>query len=153
MPLAATICSDDIYESFNSSEPIKTFWHGHSYTGNPLGCAAGIASWKLLNENEQVFKNMEQIHLKNFEHLKDHSGLKNLRVKGTIAAMDISGSGETGWEEGYLNPISKKLRVEALDKGYLLRPLGNVLYLMPPYCVTEEELDGIYDAILDLVSI
>lgn len=151
MPLAATVCSDDIYNSFNSSEPLKTFWHGHSYTGNPLGCAAGIASWKLLIENESVFRNMEQIHLKNFRRLKDHPRLRNLRVKGTIAAMDIIEAGEVGWEEGYLNPISQEIRKKALDLGYLLRPLGNVLYLMPPYCVTESELDGVYDAILELI--
>mgnify|MGYP003641449611 CR=1 FL=1 len=151
MPLSATICSDNIYESFNSSEPIKTFWHGHSYTGNPLGCAAGLASWKLLIENESVFKNMESIHLKNFERLKSHPRISNLRVKGTVAAMDIVDGGETGWEEGYLNPISKVLRTQALDLGYLLRPLGNVLYLMPPYCVTENEIDGIYNAILELM--
>lgn len=151
MPLAATICSDNIYNSFNSSEAIKTFWHGHSYTGNPLGCAAGIASWKLLEENESVFKNMEQIHLKNFERIKAHPRISRLRVKGTIAALDIVDGGEVGWEEGYLNPISKSLRKEALDLGYLLRPLGNVLYLMPPYCVSEDEIDGIYDAILELI--
>ncbi len=151
MPLSATVCSDDIYESFNSSEPIKTFWHGHSYTGNPLGCAAGIASWKLLQENEKVFKNMEQIHLKNFGLLKDHPRITHLRVKGTVAALDIVDGGEVGWEEGYLNPISVDLRKRALDLGYLIRPLGNVLYLMPPYCVSEEELDGIYEAILELV--
>jgi len=151
MPLSATVCSDDIYDSFNSSDPIKTFWHGHSYTGNPLGCAAGIASWKLLQENEEVFKNMEQIHLKNFELLKGHPRITHLRVKGTVAALDIVDGGEVGWEEGYLNPISVDLRKRALDLGYLIRPLGNVLYLMPPYCVSEEEIDGIYEAILELV--
>ncbi len=151
MPLAATVCSDDIYNSFNSSEPIKTFWHGHSYTGNPLGCAAGIASWKLLEENESVFKNMEQVHLNNFERIKTHPRVSRLRVKGTVSAFDIVDGGEVGWEEGYLNPVSKELRKRALDLGYLLRPLGNVLYLMPPYCVSEEELNGIYDAILELV--
>lgn len=151
MPLSATVCSDNIYESFNSSEAIKTFWHGHSYTGNPLGCAAGIASWKLLEEKESMFKGMEKTHLKNFEKFKAHPRISRLRVKGTVAALDIEDAGETGWEEGYLNPISKELRIKALDLGYLLRPLGNVLYLMPPYCVIEEEINGIYDAILELV--
>lgn len=147
MPLSATVCSDDIYESFNSSDPIKTFWHGHSYTGNPLGCAAGIASWKLLEENESVFKNMEQIHLKNFERLEGNPSLKNLRVKGTIAAMDIIN--EEG--DGYLNTVAQDIKKKSLDLGYLLRPMGNVLYLMPPYCVSEEEINGMYDAIIELV--
>ena len=147
MPLAATICSDDIYEVFNSSDPIKTFWHGHSYTGNPLGCAAGIASWKLLVENDSVFENMEQIHLKNFERLKELPNLKHFRVKGTVAAMDIVNDQEAG----YFNTIAQDIKKNSLDLGYLIRPLGNVLYLMPPYCVSEEELDGIYDAIIELV--
>lgn len=147
MPLSATVCSDDIYESFNSDEPIKTFWHGHSYTGNPLGCAAGVASWKLLVENDQSFLNMEDIHLENFERLKDIPHLKNFRVKGTIAAMDIIN--EDG--EGYLNPIAQEIKKASLDLGYLIRPLGNVVYLMPPYCVTKDELNGIYDAIIELV--
>lgn len=147
MPLSATVCSDDIYESFNSDEPIKTFWHGHSYTGNPLGCAAGVASWKLLIENDQSFMEMEETHLKNFERLKDIPHLKNFRVKGTIAAMDIIN--EDG--EGYLNPIAQEIKKASLDLGYLIRPLGNVVYLMPPYCVTTDELNGIYDAIIELV--
>lgn len=147
MPLSATVCSDDIYESFNSDEPIKTFWHGHSYTGNPLGCAAGVASWKLLVENDQSFMEMEEAHLENFERLKDIPHLKNFRVKGTIAAMDIIN--EDG--EGYLNPIAQEIKKASLDLGYLIRPLGNVVYLMPPYCVTNDELNGIYDAIIELV--
>lgn len=147
MPLSATVCSDDIYESFNSDEPIKTFWHGHSYTGNPLGCAAGVASWKLLLENDQSFMEMEEAHLENFERLKDIPHLKNFRVKGTIAAMDIIN--EDG--EGYLNPIAQEIKKASLDLGYLIRPLGNVVYLMPPYCVTNDELNGIYDAIIELV--
>ena len=147
MPLSATVCSDDIYESFNSSEAIKTFWHGHSYTGNPLGCAAGVASWKLLFENEPVFSGMEEIHLKNLERLKDHPKPEHLRVKGTIAAMDIINDKETG----YLNPLAQEIKKKSLEAGYLLRPLGNVLYLMPPYCVTEEEINGVYNAIIELI--
>ncbi len=156
MPLGATICSDDIYESFNSSDPNKTLWHGHSYTGNPLGCAAGIASWKLLEEYEEVFTSMELIHQKNLEKLGDHPRLERLRTKGTIAAFDVINGKETGYlntitQDINLNPEAKHINQRFLEKGYLIRPLGNVIYLMPPYCVREEELDGIYDAILELV--
>ncbi|MFV1884885.1 MAG: adenosylmethionine--8-amino-7-oxononanoate transaminase [Balneola sp.] len=156
MPLGATVCSDDIYESFNSSDPNKTLWHGHSYTGNPLGCAAGIASWKLLEENQDVFIEMEESHKKNLEKLRAHPKLERFRTKGTIAAFDVI----NGKETGYLNTITQDINLNAeakhinqlfLEKGYLLRPLGNVIYLMPPYCITEEELDGVYDAILELV--
>jgi adenosylmethionine-8-amino-7-oxononanoate aminotransferase len=147
MPLSVTVSSDEIYESFNSSDPIKTFWHGHSYTGNPLGCAAGIASWKLLRENASVFKGMEAIHTKHLEKLADHPRLEKFRVKGTIAAMDIINEEEGG----YLNSVASRIKKECVDHGLLLRPLGNVLYLMPPYCVTEDELDMIYGKIGELV--
>jgi adenosylmethionine-8-amino-7-oxononanoate aminotransferase len=147
MPLSITVSSDEIFESFNSKDPIKTFWHGHSYTGNPLGCAAGIASWKLLKENAPVFKGMEAIHTKHLAKLADHPRLERLRVKGTIAAMDIINEEEGG----YLNSVAAKIKKECIDHGLLLRPLGNVLYLMPPYCVTEDELDMIYEKIEELV--
>ena len=65
-PLAATVCSDHIYNTFNTDDPLKTFWHAHSYTGNPIGCAAGLASWDLLVQNEERFKNIEPVHLKKY---------------------------------------------------------------------------------------
>lgn len=156
MPLGATVCSNDIYESFNSSDPNKTLWHGHSYTGNPLGCAAGIASWKLLEENREVFMTMERSHHRNLERLSGHLRLERFRAKGTIAAFDVINGKETGYlntitQDINLNSEAKHINQRFLEKGYLIRPLGNVIYLMPPYCVTEEELDGVYDAILELV--
>ncbi len=147
MPLSVTVCSDEIYESFNSLDPIKTFWHGHSYTANPLGCAAGIASWKLLKENEATFKGMEAWHLEQFAKLEGHPRLEKFRVKGTIAAFDLKNDEETG----YFNSVAKRIKEECVDKGLLLRPLGNVLYLMPPYCLTKPELEGIYEKIGELV--
>ena len=156
MPLGATICSDDIYESFNSSDPNKTLWHGHSYTGNPLGCAAGIASWKLLEENQDVFRNMESIHRRNLDKLTAHPRLEKFRTKGTIAAFDVVNGKETGYlntitQDINLNSEAKHINQSFLEKGYLIRPLGNVIYLMPPYCITEKELNGVYDAVLDLI--
>ncbi len=147
-PLGATVCSDDIYNTFNTDDPVKTFWHAHSYTGNPIGCAAGVASWDLLLENESRFRSMEQFHLKNIERLAGHPALKNFRLKGTIAAVDIINEEE----EGYLNSIAREIKRYSLDLGYLFRPLGNVFYLMPPYCVSEEEIDGMYEALLHLLE-
>jgi len=147
-PLSATVCSDDIYESFNTDDPVKTFWHAHSYTGNPIGCAAGVASWELLEKNDSQFKKMESVHLKNIENIKDHPKLKNFRVKGTIAAMEIINDEESG----YLNTIAQDIKKKSIDLGYLFRPLGNVFYLMPPYCVTEDEIDGMYKALIQLLD-
>lgn len=147
-PLAATVCSDDIYETFNTDDPLKTFWHAHSYTGNPIGCAAGNASWDLLTENEHSFKQIETIHLKNVERLKENPRLKNYRVKGTIFAVDIINEEK----DGYYNSIAADIKKECIDLGYLFRPLGNAFYLMPPYCVTEAEINGMYDALLTLID-
>ncbi|MEQ8525523.1 adenosylmethionine--8-amino-7-oxononanoate transaminase [Gracilimonas sp.] len=147
MPLAATVCSDDIFQTFNSSDPIKTFWHGHSYTANPLGCAAGVASMKVL-EREEAFRKFESIHLEEIDKLKSNPRLEHFRVTGTIAAMDI----KNDEEGGYLNSVANEIKKKCVDYGVLLRPLGNVLYLMPPYCTTEEELRKIYSTISELIE-
>ena len=148
LPLSVTVASDKIFEAFNSSDPIKTFWHGHSYTANPIGCAAGLASMRLMEENEPTFSEMEKWHQHELHKLRDHPRLKKHRVKGTIAAMEI----DTEGEDGYLNPVANRIKEECVDKGLLLRPLGNVLYLMPPYCTSREQLVEMYEGITELLE-
>lgn len=143
LPLSVTVCSEAIYHAFYSDDPTKTFYHGHSYTANPLSCAAAIASFELLQENEAALQRIETIHQQQLAQLKEHPYLKKLRWTGTIAAMDIVTSEQTG----YLNQISLEVRKRAIDRGLLLRPLGNVLYLMPPYCITDAELAFVYQEI------
>lgn len=148
LPLSVTVASDEIFEAFDSADPMKTFWHGHSYTANPLGCAAALASLDLMEKNEPVFTEMESWHKKYLADLSDHPRLKRQRVTGTIAAMDIINEEE----DGYLNPVADFIKKNCVDKGLLLRPLGNVLYLMPPYCTTKNELAEMYDGILELLD-
>ena len=163
LPLSVTVCKDEIYEQFYTSDPIKTFWHGHSYTANPLGCAAALASFELLEEYEPVFSSMEEWHDEHLADFVDHPGLKHFRTMGTIAAMDI----ETGGndvdvdpytsevlrdEDGYLNSIADEIKKRCVDHGILLRPLGNVLYLMPPYCTTRDQLATMYKKIGTLLD-
>lgn len=148
LPLSVTVCSDEVYEAFNSSDPVKTFWHGHSYTANPIGCAAALASLELMYEHESVFTEMGNWHRQHLRELTDHPKLKNHRVTGTIAAMDIV----TGGEEGYLSEIANYIKKNCVDQGLLLRPLGNVLYLMPPYCTTRDQLGEMYDGIVQLIE-
>ena len=143
LPLSVTVCSEAIYDAFYSDDPTKTFYHGHSYTANPLSCAAAIASFELLQENEASLHRIATIHQQQLAQLKGHPYLEKLRWTGTIAAMDIVTSEQTG----YLNQISLEVRKRAIDRGLLLRPLGNVLYLMPPYCITDEELAFVYQEI------
>lgn len=143
LPLSVTVCTEAIYNTFYSDDPLKTLYHGHSYTANPLGCAAGLASWELMLANEPLFQGMEALHRQHLATLSQHPKLKHPRVTGTVAALDIVTSEETS----YLNSVGPQVRQQAIELGLLLRPLGNVLYLMPPYCITEAELATIYQKI------
>ncbi len=141
LPLAVTVATEAIYESFYSDDPLKTLYHGHSYTANPLGCAAALASLQLLTANEPVFTQMETWHRQHLIGLAArYPQLTRLRVMGTIAAIDITNRDRPG----YLNQVGMEIRHHAIECGVLLRPLGNVLYLMPPYCITAAELEWVY---------
>lgn len=140
LPLSVTVCTEAIYEAFYSDDPTKTLYHGHSYTANPLGCAAALTSWQLMVENESAFMTMETQHQRHLQALQNHPKVQRLRATGTIAAMDVV----TSDQPGYLNQVGPQIRQQAIQQGLLLRPLGQVLYLMPPYCITEAELADVY---------
>ena len=146
LPLAVTVASERVYQAFVSREAAKTFWHGHSYTANPLGCAAALASLELLRENAEAFQGMEAHHRAFLARL-DPALTERPRVTGTIAAFDVRTRG-TG---GYFDDIGDEIKRRTVDKGLLLRPLGSTLYLMPPYCVTDEEREQMYAGVLGLV--
>jgi adenosylmethionine---8-amino-7-oxononanoate aminotransferase len=144
LPLAVTVATEEIYQSFYSEDPAKTFYHGHSYTANPLGCAAALASLELLTAHQPVYSQMEIWHRQHLTELADkYPQLTRLRVMGTIAAIDIVNHQQSG----YLNQVGMEIRHQAIEHGLLLRPLGNVLYIMPPYCITETELAWVYQQI------
>jgi adenosylmethionine-8-amino-7-oxononanoate aminotransferase len=148
LPLAVTVCAERIYQAFYNEDPMKTLYHGHSYTANPLGCAAALAALALSEENAAAFGRMETLHHHHLATLQDHLRLEKLRVTGTIAAMDLV----TPDAAGYLNQVGPVIRQRAIEQGLLLRPLGNVLYLMPPYCITDAELEQVYSGIREIVS-
>ncbi len=148
LPLSVTVCSEKIYDTFYSDDPIKTLYHGHSYTANPLGCAAALASLELMEENQPAFSSMEGKHLQYLEVLQENPKVEKLRVTGTIAAMNIVNNQESG----YLNKVGLEIRRKAVEKGLLLRPLGNVLYIMPPYCITDGELFQAYKIIDEILN-
>jgi len=140
LPLSVTVCNSRIYDAFNSSDPMHTLWHGHSYTANPLGCAAALASFDLLEQDENAFRKLEETHLHEVAKLAETVEIEHPRVTGTIAAFTLPVSGEGG----YLNQVSNQIKAVCTDYGLLLRPLGNEIYLMPPFCITEEELSDVY---------
>lgn len=145
LPLGATVTTRKIQASFGGKDPSKTFWHGHSYTANPLACAAAVASFELLKE--EAFRPFEAWHHELGEKVRKHPSIEKFRVMGTISAMDLVS--EKG---GYFDERGPLLRKKFLEAGVLLRPLGNVVYILPPYCMKKEELSWIYDVILDVID-
>lgn len=145
LPMGATSCSAEIYQAFHTDDPQHTFFHGHSYTANPIGCAAGLASLDLL-EQESCRDEIRRIgarHEKQIERFRNHPCVRDVRQTGTILAVEI----ETENETSYFNEIRSRLYRFFLAQGVLLRPLGNVVYVLPPYCVSNEQLDTTYQSI------
>jgi adenosylmethionine---8-amino-7-oxononanoate aminotransferase len=149
LPLGVTCCSSTIYETFISEDISKTFFHGHSYTANPLACAAANASLELLlSENcQEAIEEICLLHSLFADKIKDHNFIKNVRQTGTILAIEFN-TGTTS----YFNSIKDKAYNFYLKNGVLLRPLGNVIYLMPPYCITAKELNTVYNVILKSID-
>jgi adenosylmethionine-8-amino-7-oxononanoate aminotransferase len=146
LPMSATICGDAIYDSFKGADFGRAFAHGHSFTANPLGCAAALASLDLLETPETTARiaAIERAHREGLAALANHPGLIRPRVTGTIAAIDLLGADET-----YDSAFGQRLKAWFLDRGLLIRPIGNVLYLLPPYCIEHAELAGAYAAIAE----
>lgn len=150
MPMGITTCSEEIFDAFLSEDQYKTLFHGHSFTANPLACAAALASMELLLKTETL-NNINLISKKHFnflQQLKNHPKVENVRQTGTILAWEIKNDKQTS----YFNETGKALYNEFLKKGIIMRPLGNVMYLVPPYCITSQELDFIYNSILEVLD-
>lgn len=151
MALGVTACTHRIYEAFLQEDTLKTFFHGHSFTANPLACAAALASLDLL-EKESCLHSIERIGR---QHQQFGTSLaasfpastKNIRSLGTLFAFEI-----VQGKDEYLNTISREITQKALARGVYLRPLGNTVYLMPPYCITEEELNQVYGVIREILG-
>ena len=150
MAMGVTAATQNIFNAFVSDDKTKTFFHGHSFTANPIACAASLASLDLM-EKDECKKNIARIELmhKNFinklqkEKLKYQ--IKNVRQVGTIAAFEIDNG-----NDGYLNNISALITKKSLHNRIYLRPLGNTVYIMPPYCITNDELNLVYDFLLQM---
>lgn len=144
LPLAATVCRDPIYEAFLDTGFDKAFAHGHSFTANPLGCAAGLASLDLLMKEETRARiaAIEARHRKHMARLAHHPKVTRPRVTGTIAALNVKVA-----DSGYAAAIGPRLKAFFLENGLLLRPLGEVIYFLPPYCISDSQLDRSYDTL------
>ena len=148
LPFAATVCSARIYDAFLSDDAARTFFHGHSYTGNPLGCAVALESLRLF-EDEHTLARANAIGTRiasHLEPLRDLPHVKEVRGLGAIQVVELAQDG------GYLSDVGPRLREAAWQRGVLLRPLGNVLYAMPPLCLNDEEADLIGTTMRELVE-
>ncbi len=143
LPMGITLTKEKIYQSFIDESPRKTFWHGHSFTANPLGCAAANASLDLLEKEPLKYLSLEKKHFDHLLKFRKLPFIKKIRITGTIAAFDL----ELGNKVGYLNDIGKKIKSLSMEKGLFIRPLGNVVYLLPPICITDDQLDKSYQII------
>ncbi len=148
MALGVTACTQKIYDAFLYDDKLKTFFHGHSFTANPLACAAAVASLHLLQE-PSCLEAIEHISHRNrlfATTLQQVKGIRQIRCLGTIIAFEL----ESGKDE-YLNSLSHVVTTMALDAGVYLRPLGNTVYIMPPYCITDEEYEKVTTLILIII--
>ena len=145
LPLAATLCSREIFDAHLSSDRSRTFFHSSSYTANPIACAAALANLTVW-EDEPVLQRIEMLehmHRERLAPFRSDPRFINVRQMGTIAALDLDVS-----TSGYLSNVGPQLRAFFRERDLLIRPLGNVIYLMTPYCVTSDDLDRA-DAAID----
>jgi adenosylmethionine-8-amino-7-oxononanoate aminotransferase len=145
MALGLTTCTQYIYDAFLSDDRLKTLFHGHSFTANPIAVSAAMASLDLFLDPSTMenIKRIENSHRKFASKVKGHPKIKTIRQTGTILAMEW----QTGTDTSYFNSLRDILYSYFLDAGVILRPLGNIIYILPPYCITDTELDYVYSKI------
>ena len=149
IPLAATVFSEEIHKVFVDTNFNKTFLHGHSFSANPVACAAALSSLNLFNE-DKTFTKIEEISKIHNDCLKKISKLQNIskiRKLGTIAAFDFKNISDR-----YGSLESHEMRKKFLENGLLLRPLGNTVYFMPPYCIKKENLINSYEKLIEILQ-
>jgi len=149
LPMGVTICTEAIYRAFwlrdDAKGRMRTFLHGHSYTANPMACAAAVASLDLL-EQEATWDSIRRITARHEAFAQEAvrlNGVAAVRHKGVILAIEY----RTPQHTGYFNSLRDRLYDHFMQRGIVLRPLGNIIYILPPYCITDQELDTIYQAI------
>jgi adenosylmethionine-8-amino-7-oxononanoate aminotransferase len=146
LPMGVTLASERLYSGFIGQDPGLTLFHGHSFTANPLGCAAALASLDLLLAQPERHEGMEARHRPLLQALAQEPVVRRPRLLGTIAAFEVIPPCNPA-PEGYLNPIGRQLQRRLLVEGVFLRPLGQVVYLLPPLCISDAQLRQCYMAL------
>jgi adenosylmethionine-8-amino-7-oxononanoate aminotransferase len=151
LPLGATSISENIVQGFTTPDLNKAFLHGHSYTANPMACAAANASLRLLQtpECDGHIKRISNKHQDFVRQYFSHPKLRHIRSMGTILAVEFHTNADTS----YISEMRNSLYPFFLERNILLRPLGNLIYVLPPYVTTNEQLDQVYQAIEEFLSL
>jgi adenosylmethionine-8-amino-7-oxononanoate aminotransferase len=150
LPLAATLTTDRVHDAFTGADRARAFFHGHSYTANPIACAAANANLEIF-DTEPVFERIaaiERVHAARLPEFATHPGVADVRHIGSVAAIELKVP-----DAGYLWSLRPRLYEFFLNRGVLLRPLGNVVYILPPYVITTGQLEFVYDAIRDSLAL
>ena len=149
MPFGATLATNEMYAAFAVEDMTKTLFHGHSYTGNALACAVGLASLDELQKPEcfEQRRMIAQSHASFATILGALPSVCNVRQKGTVLAWDIHQE-----ISGYSSPIRERIISFYAEAGILIRPLGNTVYLLPPYCISAQELAQLYQVTLEFLK-
>ncbi len=151
IPMAITSFSDAVFDGFRNESVNHAFFHGHTFTANPTGCAAALASISLLQQ-EETFKNIARIHESHLQFqkiLQKHPKVQTTRVLGVIIALEVKTEGVAE----YYGTLRNTLYHFFIANGIILRPAGNVIYVLPPYIISNEQLEKVYDTILRALDI
>ncbi|WP_461302337.1 adenosylmethionine--8-amino-7-oxononanoate transaminase [Aureisphaera sp.] len=147
-PMSITSCSQKVFDAFLDEEIAKGFFHAHTYSAHPLGCAAAIAGIDLLTSEtfQKDILRITQSHKEFIEEVKTHTKVKNARSLGVILAIDLA------LEMDRYGSLRNEMYQYFMNQGIFLRPLGNTVYVLPPYVISNSELEKIYDAILGMLE-
>jgi adenosylmethionine-8-amino-7-oxononanoate aminotransferase len=141
LPLAATLVNPRVVAAFETGDRRRTFFHGHSFTANPLACAVARKNLEILTAREiSTPKRIEAFWTEALAPLRERRPVRDVRIRGSIAAVELNADG------GYLAEVGRHLRRVVLERDVMLRPLGSVLYALPPYCTSVESLEKIAEA-------
>ena len=149
LPFGVTACTQEVYAPFHSNERQKAFLHGHSYCGNPLGCAATLANLDLLLDSRctEQRQRIAASHRNFASKIGHHPKLSRCETLGTLLVLEFKSH-----DRGYFSSLRDQLFHFCLERGVLFRPLGNVFYVLPPYCTTQEELQQIYQTLEECLT-
>jgi adenosylmethionine-8-amino-7-oxononanoate aminotransferase len=150
IPMAITTFTQEVFDAFYDDDINKALFHGHTFTANPTGCAAALASIDLL-QTEEMQINIARVNKRhlNFQNkIKNHSKVVTTRVLGVIFALEIKSDSE----ESYYGSMRTKLYNFFIDKGVILRPVGNIVYILPPYIISDNQLEKVYSIIEEAIE-